>query len=72
MSAVPVTPAREGSKGIPRKSARLLARRPVIAHGVEWARLADSVQQRVAAASDDSEIAALGDRAVRGRAEDAS
>jgi len=70
-TALALIPARGGSKGIPRKNVRLLAGKPLIAHAIEQARQAHSVQRRVVS-TDDPGIAALVDSAVRGLAEDAS
>ena len=53
--------ARGGSKGIPRKNVRLLAGKPLIAHTIEHARQARSVD-RVVVSTDDPEIAAVSEQ----------
>lgn len=56
-----VIPARGGSKGVPRKNARPLVGRPLIAHTIEQA-LAARLVDRVAVSTDDPEIAAIARR----------
>jgi len=51
-----VIPARGGSKGVPRKNIRLFAGRPLIAHTIDAARLARTLD-RVIVSTDDDEIA---------------
>lgn len=53
-----IIPARGGSKSIPRKNMRLLAGKPLIAHTIEQAKLARSVN-RVVVSTDDPEIASV-------------
>lgn len=53
-----IIPARGGSKGIPRKNVRLLAGKPLIAHTIEHAHQARSVD-RVVVSTDNPEIAAV-------------
>src|SRR3972149_11434895 len=53
-----LTPARGGSKGIPRKNIRLFAGYPLIAWSIAAAKLASSVT-RVIVSTDDPEIAAV-------------
>jgi len=53
-----LVPARGGSKGLPRKNARLLAGRPLVAHAVEAGRAARLVD-RVLCSTDDPAIAEL-------------
>jgi len=53
-----IIPARGGSKGIPRKNLQLLAGKPLIAHSIEPAQQAQSVN-RVVVSTDDPEIAAV-------------
>lgn len=61
MEILTIIPARGGSKGIPRKNARPLAGRPLIAHTIEHARQARSVN-RIVVSTDDPEIAAVAQR----------
>ena len=58
MEAIAIIPARGGSKGIPRKNVRLLAGKPLVAHTIEHARQAGSVN-RVVVSTDDAEIASI-------------
>lgn len=58
MDSLAIIPARGGSKGIPRKNARPLAGKPLIAHTIECALKAKSIT-RVIVSTDDPEIAAL-------------
>ena len=58
MTTCAIIPARGGSKGIPRKNVRLLAGKPLIAHTIEHARQAHSVN-RVIVSTDDPEIASV-------------
>ncbi|MBI5629773.1 MAG: acylneuraminate cytidylyltransferase family protein [Elusimicrobia bacterium] len=58
MKVLGVVPARGGSKGIPRKNARLLAGRPLVAHTAGPA-LAARTLSRVIVSTDDAEIAGL-------------
>ncbi len=58
LNILAVIPARGGSKGIPRKNVRLLAGKPLIAHTIEQAQLARSVN-RVVVSTDDPEIASV-------------
>lgn len=53
-----LVPARGGSKGLPRKNARLLAGKPLVAHAVE-AGLAARLVDRVICSTDDPAIAEL-------------
>ncbi len=53
---------RGGSKGVPRKSVRLLEGRPLLAWAVESARAARSIE-RVVVSTDDAEMAEIGRRA---------
>lgn len=53
-----LVPARGGSKGLPRKNARLLAGKPLVAHAVEAGRAARLVD-RVLCSTDDPAIAEL-------------
>jgi CMP-N-acetylneuraminic acid synthetase len=57
-SVLVVVPARGGSKGLPRKNARLLGGKPLVAHAVEAGRAAGLVD-RVLCSTDDPEIAAM-------------
>jgi CMP-N,N'-diacetyllegionaminic acid synthase len=59
MRIVGLVPARGGSKGIPRKNARLLAGRPVLAYTADAAARARRLS-RVILSTEDSEIAELG------------
>ena len=61
MTALAIIPARGGSRGIPRKNVRLLAGKPLIAHTIEHARQARSVN-RIVVSTDDPEIAAVSER----------
>ena len=61
MNILTIIPARGGSKGIPRKNVRLLAGKPLIAHTIEHARQACSVD-RVVVSTDDPEIAAVSEQ----------
>lgn len=54
-----LVPARGGSKGVPRKNARLIHGRPLLAWTAESA-LAASALDRVVLSTDDDEIAAIG------------
>ena len=56
--ALAIIPARGGSKGIPRKNVCLLAGKPLIAHTIEQARQARSVD-RVIVSTDGPEVAAV-------------
>lgn len=58
MECLAVIPARGGSKGIPRKNARLLAGKPLIAYNIEQALCAATVN-RLVVSTDDAEIAAI-------------
>lgn len=58
MKILAVIPARGGSKGIPRKNVRLLAGKPLIAHTIEQAQQAHSVDW-VVVSTDDLEIASI-------------
>ena len=58
MRIIAIIPARGGSKGIPRKNLRLLAGKPLIAHTIEHAIRARSVN-RVIVSTDDPEIAVV-------------
>lgn len=58
MECIAIIPARGGSKGIPRKNALPLAGKPLVAHNIEQAQLAELVN-RVAVSTDDAEIAAI-------------
>jgi len=61
MEILAIIPARGGSKGIPRKNVRLLAGKPLIAHTIEHAHQARSVD-RVIVSTDNSEIAAVSEQ----------
>lgn len=61
MEILTIIPARGGSKGIPRKNARPLAGKPLIAHTIEHAWQARSVS-RVVVSTDYPEIAAVAQR----------
>lgn len=61
MECLAIIPARGGSKGIPRKNVLPLAGKPLIAHNIEQARLANKVS-RVVVSTDDPEIAAVSER----------
>jgi CMP-N,N'-diacetyllegionaminic acid synthase len=54
-----IIPARGGSKGLPRKNLRSLSGKPLIAHTIEAARVARSVQ-RIVVSTESSEIAEVG------------
>lgn len=56
-----IIPARGGSKGIPRKNVQLLAGKPLIAHTIEHALHAHSVD-RVIVSTEDPEIAAVSEK----------
>lgn len=56
-----IVPARGGSKGIPHKNVRLLAGRPLIAHSIEQAQQARTVD-RVIVSTDDPEIGAVAEQ----------
>ncbi len=58
MKTCAIIPARGGSKGIPRKNARLLAGKPLLAHAIDSALRARRVD-RVVVSTDDPEIAAV-------------
>jgi len=58
LSILAIIPARGGSKGIPRKNLQPLAGKPLVAHTIEHARQARSVN-RIVVSTDDSEIAAV-------------
>lgn len=59
--AVAIIPARGGSKGIPRKNARPLAGKPLVAWSIDEARAARHVD-RVVVSTDDAEIADIARR----------
>ncbi|WP_026640771.1 cytidylyltransferase domain-containing protein [Bordetella petrii] len=61
MSVLVVIPARGGSKGIPRKSIRPVAGKPMISYAIRAALAAQGVD-RVAVSTDDEEIALLSQR----------
>ncbi|MCK4302580.1 MAG: acylneuraminate cytidylyltransferase family protein, partial [candidate division Zixibacteria bacterium] len=61
MKTLAIIPARGGSKGIPRKNLRLLAGKPLIAHTIEHARQARSID-RILVSTDDPEIASVSQR----------
>jgi CMP-N-acetylneuraminic acid synthetase/spore coat polysaccharide biosynthesis predicted glycosyltransferase SpsG len=54
-----VIPARGGSKGIPRKNARILGDRPLIAHSIERAKEIPSID-KVVLTTDDGELSRIG------------
>ena len=56
-----IIPARGGSKGIPRKNIRLLARKPLIAYSIE-ASLKSKYIDRVVVSTEDEEIAEISKR----------
>lgn len=58
MKCLAVVPARGGSRTIPRKNLILLAGKPLIAHAIERANLAQTID-RVVVSTDDGEIAAI-------------
>jgi YrbI family 3-deoxy-D-manno-octulosonate 8-phosphate phosphatase len=58
MECIAIIPARGGSKGIPRKNARPLTGRPLVAHTIEQARRSAYIN-RVVVSTDDVEIAAI-------------
>lgn len=58
LKLIAIIPARGGSKGVPRKNARLLAGKPLVAHTIEQARQAICVT-RVVVSTDDPEIGAI-------------
>ena len=58
MQVIAIIPARGGSKGLPRKNIRPLARKPLIAYSIEAA-LQSDVLNRVAVSTEDDEIAAI-------------
>lgn len=62
MSTLAIIPARGGSKGLPRKNARLLAGRPLLLHTIEHA-LAAATVDRVIVSTDDGELANMADSA---------
>jgi CMP-N,N'-diacetyllegionaminic acid synthase len=53
-----IIPARGGSKSVPRKNLQMLAGKPLIAHAIEHARAATSID-RVIVSTDDDEIARI-------------
>lgn len=55
---IAIIPARGGSKGIPGKNIKFLGGKPLIAHTIEAARKAETVQ-RVIVSTDDAEIAQI-------------
>lgn len=61
MKILAIIPARGGSKGIPRKNVRLLAGKPLVAHTIEHACQARSVD-RVVVSTDDPEIAVVSEQ----------
>lgn len=58
MSVLAVVPARSGSKGIPGKNVRDLGGKPLLAHQIENARSAESIDRTVVS-TDDEEFAAV-------------
>jgi len=58
MKVCAIIPARGGSKGIPRKNLCLVAGKPLIAHTVECAAAARSIE-RVVVSTDDAEVAGI-------------
>lgn len=58
MSVLAIIPARGGSEGIPRKKVRRVVGKPFVAHTIEQARQARSVN-RVVVSTDDAEVAAI-------------
>ncbi|MFN0058774.1 MAG: cytidylyltransferase domain-containing protein [Planctomycetota bacterium] len=58
---VAIIPVRGGSRGIPRKNARLLAGKPLLAYAIEAARGAPSIA-RVVVSTDDAELAEIAHR----------
>jgi YrbI family 3-deoxy-D-manno-octulosonate 8-phosphate phosphatase len=58
MQCLVVIPARGGSRGVPRKNARLLAGQPLLAHAIAAARGARRIG-RVVVSTDDAELAEL-------------
>lgn len=59
MTVIAVVPARSGSKGVPRKNVRELDGKPLLAHQVENALEADTIDRTIVS-TDDSEFAAIG------------
>lgn len=57
MNTIAMIPARGGSKGIPRKNLQPLAGKPLVAHTIEQARAAHTID-RVLVSTDDAEIGA--------------
>lgn len=53
-----IIPARGGSKRLPRKNARILAGKPLVAHSIEHARSSRFIQRTIVSTEDD-EIAAI-------------
>lgn len=58
LKGLAIIPARGGSKGIPRKNLLPLAGKPLLAHTIEQARRANSVE-RLVVSTDDAEIGAV-------------
>lgn len=58
MNTIAMIPARGGSKGIPRKNLQPLAGKPLVAHTIEQARAAHTID-RVLVSTDDAEIGAV-------------
>lgn len=58
MNTIAIIPARGGSKGIPRKNLQPLAGKPLVAHTIEQARAAHTID-RVLVSTDDAEIGAV-------------
>lgn len=58
MEILAIIPARGGSKSVPRKNLRLFAGKPLIAHTIEHARLAQGIS-RIIVSTDDPEIASV-------------
>jgi len=61
MRTLCIIPARGGSKRLPRKNIQPLGGKPLLAHSIEQARVATSVQ-KVVVSTEDSEIAAVTER----------
>lgn len=58
MNTIAIIPARGGSKGIPRKNLQPLAGKPLVAHTIEQARAAHTID-RILVSTDDAEIGAV-------------
>ncbi|MBI2936087.1 MAG: NTP transferase domain-containing protein, partial [Chloroflexi bacterium] len=61
MQALAIIPARGGSKRLPRKNLLLLGGKPLVAHTIEHALQASSVQRTIVS-TEDAEIATVAER----------